>query len=61
MDDSGNKLLDLDEFTKALRDFGLKLSDEDVKAAFNRIDKDSTGTIDFDEFLIALRVRLFRI
>uniref|UniRef100_A0A0M3IJY3 Calcyphosin-like protein n=1 Tax=Ascaris lumbricoides TaxID=6252 RepID=A0A0M3IJY3_ASCLU len=55
MDDSGNKLLDLDEFTKALRDFGLKLSDEDVKAAFNRIDKDSTGTIDFDEFLIALR------
>ncbi|KHN86713.1 Calcyphosin-like protein [Toxocara canis] len=55
MDDSGNKKLDLAEFTKGLRDFGLKISDEDAKAVFNKLDKDSTGSLDFDEFIAALR------
>ncbi|VDK73882.1 unnamed protein product [Anisakis simplex] len=55
MDDNENKQLDLDEFTKGVRNFGLEISDDDIKTIFTTIDKNLTGTIDFDEFLRSLR------
>uniref|UniRef100_A0A1I8HJG4 Calcyphosin-like protein n=1 Tax=Macrostomum lignano TaxID=282301 RepID=A0A1I8HJG4_9PLAT len=40
MDDDGNKRLSMAEFRKGVADFGLDLTDEEVKAAFNQVDTD---------------------
>ena len=56
MDDDGNRTLDMNEFKKGLHDFGVILTPDKIQSLFNQIDLDHSGTIDFDEFLIALRV-----
>uniref|UniRef100_A0A1I7YGF1 Calcyphosin-like protein n=2 Tax=Steinernema glaseri TaxID=37863 RepID=A0A1I7YGF1_9BILA len=55
MDDNENRSLDLAEFTKGVHDFGVKIKDSDIKSLFESLDKDKSGSISFDEFLIALR------
>jgi Ca2+-binding EF-hand superfamily protein len=55
IDDDGNKSLDLNEFKKGIRDYGLVLEQAEVQEMFRVFDKDGSGTIDFDEFLQALR------
>lgn len=55
MDDSGDKKLDKEEFTKGLQDFGVYLSPAEIDALFQEMDKDGNGTIRFDEFLVSLR------
>lgn len=57
MDDDGNKSLCSNEFRKGLRDYGVHIDNPLADELFSRFDKDASGTIDFDEFLIALRVR----
>lgn len=59
IDDDGNRKLDLNEFTKGLHDYGVTLKKDEQKTIFTQLDKDSSGTIDFDEFLIALRVCIY--
>ncbi|XP_013790907.1 calcyphosin-like protein [Limulus polyphemus] len=56
MDDSGDKKLDLEEFSKGLRDFQISLEKHEIEKLFNDIDKDGSGHLNFDEFLKALRV-----
>ncbi|XP_077549314.1 calcyphosin-like protein isoform X1 [Haemaphysalis longicornis] len=55
MDDSGDKKLDREEFTKGLQDFKVFLSPAEVDALFKELDRDGNGTISFNEFLQALR------
>lgn len=57
MDDDGNKKIDLKEFKKGLRDYGVDLDPEEVMEMFGAFDRDGSGSIDFDEFLVNLRVR----
>lgn len=57
MDDDGNKQLDYKEFVKGCRDFSADLTADEIKEIFGSIDKNGSGTIDFEEFLRALRVR----
>merc|ERR1712179_269687 len=54
-DDSGDQQLDYKEFTKGVRDIGLELGRQDIEAAFKTIDRDNSGTINFDEFLVKIR------
>ena len=56
MDDDNNKTLSLAEFGKGLRDYGVPLEKPDIKKMFDAFDEDGSGNIDFDEFLIKLRV-----
>ncbi|KAL5960893.1 Calcyphosin-like protein [Taenia solium] len=54
-DDDANKLLSKEEFQKACKDFGVGLTKEEVDGLFAEIDRDGSGSINFDEFLEALR------
>ncbi|RTG80103.1 uncharacterized protein DC041_0010468 [Schistosoma bovis] len=56
IDDDGNKKLDFKEFSKGCKDFGVDLSKDEIKEIFDEIDADQSGFIDFDEFLMSLRI-----
>ncbi|VDP84231.1 unnamed protein product [Echinostoma caproni] len=56
MDDDGNKQIDYREFVKGCRDFGADLTADEVREIFQTIDKNNSGSIDFEEFLRAVRV-----
>lgn len=56
MDDSGNKVLNMSEFKKGIRESGLKLSEYDLNQLFAYFDRDRSGGVDFEEFLSTLRV-----
>lgn len=57
MDDNSDRKLNKEEFEKGLSDYGVTLSRTDIDALFNDLDRDASGTIDFEEFLRSLRVR----
>ena len=56
MDDSGNKVLDMLEFKKGIRECGLKLSEHELNQLYSHLDKDRSGGVDFEEFLSSIRV-----
>ena len=56
MDDDNSRSLDLKEFLKGLNDYGILIEKQEATALFQKFDRDGNGTIDFDEFLITLRV-----
>jgi calcyphosin len=56
IDDNGDKQLNLEEFTKGLKDTGLDVCDEEAQEIFNQFDQDGSGTINMNEFLIGIRV-----
>ena len=56
MDDDGNKKIDFKEFKKGLRDYGVDIEPDEVQEMYAAFDKDGSGYIDFDEFLVNLRV-----
>ena len=57
MDDDESRSLDFKEFKKGIHDYGILMEDSVIKELFERLDADSSGQLDFDEFLKALRVR----
>ena len=54
-DDNGNKQLSLDELKYGFQDYGLTLKDDEIQEIFRIFDKDGSGGISFDEFLVRLR------
>jgi Ca2+-binding EF-hand superfamily protein len=58
MDDDGSRTLNLEEFSKGIRETGLELNEEEEKVLFDKFDVDGSGTVNIDEFLIAVRVSL---
>lgn len=56
IDDDGNKQLSKEEFTKGCHDFKVDLTKEEIDQVFAEIDRDGSNTLNFDEFLEALRV-----
>jgi Ca2+-binding EF-hand superfamily protein len=59
MDDDKNKKLCFDEFKKGINEYGLGLGRDDVLTLFQAFDVDKSGSVDFDEFLLKLRVSFF--
>lgn len=56
MDDDGSRSLDRKEFAKGIHDYGLTEMEQDtIEELFTMFDKDGSGTVDFDEFLVKLR------
>ena len=56
MDDDGSRSLSLVEFKKAVRECALSLTDLQLNQLFEYFDKDRSGSIDFDEFIVGVRV-----
>lgn len=56
MDDNNSRTLDFKEFVKGLNDYAVVMEKEEAEELFQRFDKDGNGTIDFNEFLLTLRV-----
>lgn len=56
MDDDNSRSLDFKEFVKGLNDYGILMDKQEATAVFAQFDRDGSGSIDFDEFLITLRV-----
>lgn len=56
MDDDNSRTLDMKEFLKGLSDYGVLVEKEDAIKLFQHFDRDGSGCIDFDEFLMSLRV-----
>ena len=55
MDDNGNHQLDVDDFRWGLIDFGIQISKEEASQVLTAFDRDGNGTVDFNEFLVAIR------
>ena len=54
-DDNNSGTLDLPELTKAIRDFRVDLSPNEIKILFNLADTDQSGEVSYDEFLREIR------
>ena len=59
MDENGNKNLDVDDFRWGLMDYGISVSKDEAVEILTHFDKDKNGTVNFDEFLVTLRVSSF--
>jgi len=55
MDDDGTGTLDLEEFRKAMKESRLNLTERQLKHLFLYFDKDDSGGISYDEFLVGIR------
>jgi len=54
-DRNKNKRLDVDEFKRMIREYGLGLSATETETLFNSFDYDGIGSINYEEFLRILR------
>lgn len=55
MDNNGDKTLSKEEFKYGLQDYGLELNIREIDEIFRYFDRDHSGTISIDEFLIGLK------
>lgn len=55
MDDDNSKCLSTYEFNKALHDYGLEFTKDESEDIFEFFDTDRSGTVDYNEFLRAIR------
>ena len=55
LDDNRNRQLEVNELLWGLKDFGITLSEAQVKALIKEFDRDGSNSMSFDEFLRALR------
>ena len=54
----GNRKVDRNEFLIGLKENGVQITKDEANLLLEFIDTNKDGTIDFDEFLIAIRVFL---
>ena len=56
MDDNNNGTLDINEFKKAMKECKISdISDKAIAHLFRYFDKDDSGSINYDEFLVGIR------
>jgi hypothetical protein len=55
IDDDGDRLINLMEFKKSLKEMSMSLADSEMRLLFEHFDADHSGSIDFDEFIQGIR------
>lgn len=53
-DKSGTGVLNFEEFREAVQELGFPIAEEEMHTAFGKIDSESSGQIDFDQFCAAV-------
>ncbi len=56
MDDNNDKAINYQEFNKAMRDYKIELTENEVKVIFEEIDRDGSGNLSIDEIVRAIQV-----
>lgn len=57
MDNTGDRKLDFDEFMTGCRECRIaKMTPDELREVFNHFDKDHSGKLDYEEFLLAVQV-----
>lgn len=59
MDDNQNGMLTISELKNGLEETGLQFNDEEYEALFAAFDRDSSNSINYNEFLKSIRVSNF--
>ena len=57
MDDDGDHAISYNEFSKAMRDYKIQLSEPELRAIYADFDEDGDGIVSIDEFIRELRVK----
>lgn len=57
MDDNNDKAINYQEFNKAMRDYKIDLTENEVKVIFEEIDRDGSGSLSIDEIVRAIQVK----
>ncbi|CAG9319479.1 unnamed protein product [Blepharisma stoltei] len=55
MDDDNSHSLSLYEFKKACKDFRVDIAEDDIEKLFSNLDKDKSGSVDYDELIVGIR------
>jgi Ca2+-binding EF-hand superfamily protein len=55
IDDNQSGNIDIYEFKKAIKDFRVDLTDNEIQLVFKAFDRDGSGAIDYDEFVRGVR------
>lgn len=55
MDNDGSRRISANELQIGLQDFGLDVGGKDLQLLLAAIDRDNTGSLSFDEFLVSIR------
>lgn len=58
IDDNGNKMIEFAEFCKVIHEFRIDFSEDETAKLFKYFDADSTGGIDYEEFIHRVRGQL---
>jgi Ca2+-binding EF-hand superfamily protein len=58
LDDNNDRGIDEREFSKAVREYGFDITDEEISLLMQVYDRDGNGTISYDEFLRGVRVSI---
>jgi Ca2+-binding EF-hand superfamily protein len=56
MDDRGTGTIDYAGFRKVIKDYQLGFTEDELKALFKEFDISHSGTIDYDELIVIVRV-----
>ena len=55
MDDNNDKAISYQEFNKAIKDYKVELSENELNAVFKEIDADGNGNLSIDEIVRAIQ------
>eukprot|EP01062_Namystynia_karyoxenos_P071126 TRINITY_DN66545_c0_g1_i1.p2 TRINITY_DN66545_c0_g1~~TRINITY_DN66545_c0_g1_i1.p2 ORF type:complete len:369 (+),score=125.54 TRINITY_DN66545_c0_g1_i1:86-1108(+) len=55
LDDSGDRKLSVEEFEKAIGEYGVELTADEIRELYDDFDQDDDGAISYEEFMEAIR------